>query len=140
MHVRNRLTAGQVCQRRLLVPLLGQQMMRERIEYSIVNVSSFVKEEASTFSCNTFNVLFISKLAKQVKGLLGRFTSSIQNSSRLMGFAVLLVCIPVAFLAASTAIECLDVAGNGWIRGTVAAGTDLSSIALVTEGTAFVIR
>ena len=46
----------------------------------------------------------------------------------------------MAFLAASIAVECLDVAGNGWIGGTVAAGTDLGGIALVTEGTAFVIR
>lgn len=56
-----------------------------------------------------------------------------------MSFAVLLVCIPVAFLAASIAVESLDVAGNGWIGGTVAAGTDLSGITLVTEGTSFVV-
>ena len=57
-----------------------------------------------------------------------------------MGFAVLFVCIPVALLAAGIAVESLDVAGNGWIGGTVAAGTGLSGITLVTEGTAFVIR
>ena len=57
-----------------------------------------------------------------------------------MSFAVLFVRGPMAFLAARVAVESLDVAGNGWIWGTVAAGADLSSITLVTEGTAFVVR
>ena len=139
MHISNRLTASQECQRRLLVPFPWQQMIWKWKEDSVVLIEAFVKKEATAFVFHTLNVLVVSKLTKHVESLLGRFTGPVQNFSRLVGFAVSFVCVPVAFLAASVAVECLDVAGNGRIRGTVAAGTDLSGITLVAEGTSFVV-
>ena len=73
MHIPNRLTASQECQRRLLVPLLWQQMIWKREEYSIVIIVSFVEEKAAAFVCHNFNVLFVSKLAKHIEGFLCGF-------------------------------------------------------------------
>ena len=113
-------------------------MIWKRKEYSVV-IDSLVEEKVVAFGYHTFNLQVVCIFAKHIEGLLGRFTGPVQNSSRLVGFAVLFVCVPVAFLAATVAVECSDVAGNGRIGGTVAAGTDLSGITLVAEGTSFVV-
>ena len=115
-------------------------MIWKRKEYSVVIIESFVEEKTVAFGYHTFNVMVVSIFAKHIEGLLCRLAGPVQNSSRLMGFAVLFVCVPMAFLAVGVAVESLDVAGNRCIGGTVAAGTNLSGITLVTEGTSSVVR